>query len=99
MPEEVRKQLQKIYEGAHEPSEHGYADKKAEFVFHMLDWKDDLDELANAYSNAESMSDEAFEKAVTSFLYHAAPHIVEAAKLYDYLPKPFGAERESASKS
>ena len=89
MSGKLEKHIREVYIGTHERSEQDFEQNIDAFVFHMLDWLDDLRTLADAYERSEAITNEEFEKAVISFLYHAAPHIVEAAKLYDYLPNPF----------
>jgi len=61
-----------------------------EFVFHMLDWKDDLDALIDLYENPDDHSVNRAEAAIQAFLIHAVGHLNAAARLaLGYTPDPF----------
>ena len=56
---------------------------RRDFVFHMTDWIDDLDELARLYGNPGSFDKKAAGQVVYSFLIHALPHLMAAGVLLD----------------
>lgn len=78
-----------------------------DFVFHMTDWADDLDQLAALYRSPEQFSRRESEQVVSGFLMHATAHIMEAARLLlDYepgyifdSPKPLQTKRRKKKKS
>lgn len=57
-----------------------YDERKADFVFHMTDWKGDLDRLAALYQNPASDADAAAD-SVVAFLFHVIPHLNAAGHL------------------
>jgi hypothetical protein len=60
---------------------------RRDFVFHMSDWEEALRDLAELYEHPERFSRTDAEQIVAGFLYHATPHIMEAARLMlDYEP-------------
>jgi hypothetical protein len=60
---------------------------KDDFVFHMTDWASDLENMARLYSAPNRFSQEEAAQILQSFLYHAVPHIVAAAEIYDDAPE------------
>jgi hypothetical protein len=52
-----------------------------EIAFHMIDWRENLDELVGLYQNIERLSDGQIRKIVIGFLAHAPNHIAAAKKL------------------
>lgn len=65
-----------------------------QFVFHLLDWKDELRKLAELYASPERFSSEEARKIVQAFLYHGASHIVAAARLGGFFLDAFGTSSE-----
>jgi hypothetical protein len=66
------------------------ANKKCrqDFVFHMVDWQEDLQRLAELYQHPEKFNAESAGTIVAGFLYHAIPHLREAGRLMlDYDPE------------
>lgn len=66
------------------------ANKKCrrDFVFHMTDWSEDLQRLANLYQHPEEFDRESAGDVVVGFLYHVIPHLREAGRLMlDYDPE------------
>ncbi len=82
-----------------EDSDPGKEKACGDFVFHMTDWIEELERLSRLYSDPLSHNEEEVRRAVTGFLYHACGHIIQAARLYDYVPDPFGEEREERKKT
>jgi hypothetical protein len=58
-----------------------FAQDKAEFVFHMTDWIEDLEKLAALYKNPKLLSSESAHDAIFGFLVHAVPHLNAAGRL------------------
>lgn len=50
------------------------------FIFHMTDWIEDLQELTNLYQHPERYDKAAAEQIVFGFLVHAVPHLQAAAR-------------------
>jgi hypothetical protein len=60
---------------------------RADFVFHMTDWADDLHRLAELYRHPENFDKEQAGNIVSGFLYHVIPHLQEAGRIMlDYDP-------------
>jgi hypothetical protein len=51
------------------------------FVFHMTDWKRDLEKLAEFYKHPERFDMDSAGDIVVGFLYHALSHVRAAARL------------------
>ncbi len=62
-----------------------------DFVFHMTDWKEELEELSRLFERPADGTDAEWQRAVEGFLYHAVGHLFAAAKLNGYVPDPFKA--------
>jgi hypothetical protein len=70
-----------------------YERKRHEFVFHMIDWEDDLRELYKLYDRPLEHEARASE-IVTGYLIHTTSHLNAAGRLLlDDVPDPFK-ERE-----
>src|SRR5262249_982342 len=54
---------------------------KQDFLFHMTDWVNDLQELAELYQHPERFDKGKAGEVVSGFLYHAVAHLRAAAKL------------------
>jgi hypothetical protein len=79
---ELKRLLAKVY-NRYQKLDDPAADRRSreDFVFHMTDWLNDLDNLWEIYKNPESTSKEAAEDAVFGFLIHALPHLMAAGRL------------------
>jgi hypothetical protein len=65
-----------------------HAKQRHEFVFHMTDWKDDVEKLIKLY--AEPATNAEARGIVVEFLYHAIPHLNAAGRLLlERVPDPF----------
>jgi hypothetical protein len=51
------------------------------FVFHMTDWREDLERLATLYRDPGQFDREAAGAIVFEFLIHALPHLLAAGRL------------------
>lgn len=61
---------------------------QSDFVFHMTDWAENLEQLANLYRHPERFTKAEAEAIVSAFLYHVIPHLKEAGRLLlDYEPE------------
>jgi hypothetical protein len=85
----TKKMLGKFYSSHICKHEINFKDNKLDFVFHMTDWIDDLQELADLYKKPESKSSREVFDVVYGFLSHAMSHIHAAAKLIDIKPVRF----------
>jgi hypothetical protein len=68
------------------------AQDRADFVFHMTDWKSDLDKLYGLYHDPGMLSRKEAHDAVFGFLAHATWHLNAAYRLLmaHETPDPFG---------
>jgi hypothetical protein len=78
--------LGKIFDGAREglreslaPQE--YEKRKQDFVFHLTDWADDLQQLADLFNRPNRQDEESASALVIGFLYHLIPHLNAAGRL------------------
>lgn len=55
--------------------------RKRDFVFHMTDWKTDLDGLARLFHRPDANEEDAAHSFLIGFLYHVVPHLGAAARL------------------
>jgi hypothetical protein len=77
-------ELQKIKD----PTEH--ARTREDFVFHMVDWIDNLEELFQLYANPKDHDIETSNNIIIGFLYHVIPHLNVAGRLLlDTISNPF----------
>jgi hypothetical protein len=82
----VYNQYQKLDDG----SENAAA--RADFVFHMTDWEEDLERLATLFKNPEKVDKNTAGDIVFGFLTHALPHLMAAGRLLlGKLPDTFAA--------
>jgi hypothetical protein len=61
----------------------GHSKKKAEFIFHMTDWRSDLEELAKLYDAPEMVERKAAGQIVYGFIIHAVSHANAARRLIE----------------
>lgn len=64
-----------------------YEDDKSGFLFHMGDMADDIVDLAALYQNSAEIDFSTAEVTLQSFFFHAIPHIIAAAEIYDEYPE------------
>lgn len=62
-----------------DPVKHTQA--KENFVFHMVDWIHNLEELFQLYTTPEKYDTATSEKIIIGFLYHVIPHLNMAGSL------------------
>jgi len=75
------------------------AEQRDAFIFHMTDWRDDLQRLARLYEEPVNVDDQQAKDTISAVLYHALGHLIAAARLYDYVPDPFGETATAADNS
>ncbi len=69
-----------------------HAETKRQFIFHMIDWIDDLENLLELYGQPEQAGSNAAQ-TIASFLYHVIPHLNAAGRLLlDRVPDAFEAD-------
>src|SRR6266852_5240817 len=79
---ELEKLLASIYNHfQHLDDRTANAEARRDFVFHMTDWLDDLDDLNAIYNHPERGDQRAAAQHIAGFLYHVTAHIMEAARL------------------
>jgi hypothetical protein len=69
-----------------------HSQKRADFVFHMTDWKSDLETLHLLYNDPGMLSRKEAQAAVFGYLAHVTWHLNAAHRLllgYE-VPDPFG---------
>ena len=67
-----------------------YEARRHDFVFHMVDWKDDLEQLAHLFESPQDQDEDAASALLIGFLHHALPHLNAAGKLLlDEIKDPF----------
>jgi hypothetical protein len=70
-----------------------YQRLREDFIFHMVDWTDDLERLRELRDRPEIFDTESSSAMVAGFLYHVIPHLTAAGRLLlDEIPDPFTPE-------
>lgn len=73
-----------------ELSPEDYARRRHDFVFHMLDWQDDLEKLAGLFRRPNSIEEDGASTLLVGFLSHVVPHLNAAGRLLlDQIDDPF----------
>jgi hypothetical protein len=91
----IEQLLGQIFDGAREgergtldPAE--YERRRHDFIFHMTDWSDDLERLADLFKHPEQQEEESASVFLIGFLYHVIPHLNAAGRLLlDEVGDPF----------
>lgn len=69
---------------------------KQDFVFHMMDWKNDFRKLVTLYAHPERFTPKSAEAIIAGFLWHAPWHLRAAARLLlDITPEDVFLELET----
>jgi len=58
-----------------------YKRMKEEFSFHMMDWSDDLQKVAELYERPDEWSSDDAARFFVGFMYHVVPHLTAAHDL------------------
>lgn len=67
-----------------------YEKRRYDFVFHMTDWADDLEQMAGWFRNPRCHDEDAASTLLIGFLSHAVPHLNVAGRLLlDRIEDPF----------
>lgn len=85
--------LGQVFDEMHEGCEsEQYADRRADFIFHMTDWKEDFTRLSDLFADPARYSKSDAAKMLASILYHIVPHLNAAGRLLlDEIADPFAA--------
>jgi hypothetical protein len=76
-----------------------FAKNREEFIFHMTDWLNDLEELTDLYRNPGKHKASKASTLVGGFLYHVIPHLKAAGRLLlDEIPDAFEPKAREKSK-
>lgn len=71
-----------------------YKQLREDFIFHMTDWKDDLEQLRYLFNTPDTHDEETTTRLV-GILYHIVPHLNAAVRLLlDEVPDPFATPNE-----
>jgi hypothetical protein len=78
--------LGKVFDGAREglrghipPDD--YAQRRRDFIFHMTDWKEEIQQLANLFNTPGEKDQNGASDFLIGFLYHVIPHLNAAGRL------------------
>jgi len=105
--DQLEELLGRIFDGAREGLREkieldDYAQRRRDFIFHMADWKSEVQRLADLYKNPEGHDESAASDFLIGFLYHAIPHLNAAGRLLlDEVLDPFSnpANEKTASQT
>lgn len=76
-----------------------YERRRHDFIFHMMDWKDDLEQLAELFKHPDRLDADAASTFLIGLLYHVVPHINAAGRLMlDRIDDPFAESDEDQSR-
>lgn len=88
--ERLLDQFRKVFESRWDQSElENYSELREKFAFHMADISVNMTGLAESYQKPGSCSVECLAEQVTFFFYHAVPHLMAAANIFDHIPQTF----------
>jgi hypothetical protein len=99
---ETRKQIERllreVFGELRDEDDPVFEKNRDEFVFHMTDWLDDLDDFL-ALVRSATATKEAAARQIVGFLYHVTPHLNAAGKLLlDGVPDTFAETAKPAAK-
>ena len=98
--EQIRQALERVFRDVREDSGSPDPDLHTrDFVFHMVDWREDLLALADLYRDPQGRSSAEWDRAVNGFLINATGHLLAAARLTGYVPVQFDAATPSSEGS
>lgn len=77
-----RRKLEKLLGAAYDAfNSNGKAVCRRNFIFHMTDWLNDLEQLTTLYKHPEKFDKKSAQRIVAGFLYHVPWHVRAAARL------------------
>ena len=84
--DQLEELLGRVFDGAREGLRENiepvdYAQRRRDFIFHMTDWKPEVQQLADLYKNSEGRDEIATADFLIGFLYHVIPHLHAAGRL------------------
>lgn len=89
--QEIERVLTRVFDELQEtedPVKHARA--REDFVFHMVDWIYNLEELFQLYTTPQKYDIETSNNIIIGFLYHVIPHLNVAGRLLlDNISNPF----------
>lgn len=75
-----------------------YEQRRHDFVFHMLDWQEDLERLIQLYRTPQGRELHSVSVFLIGFLYHVIPHLNAAGRLLlESVPDPFAPPASASS--
>ncbi len=81
-PSLARRRVEKLLGAAYDGfNSKGKAVCRRNFIFHMTDWLNDLEQLGALYKHPEKFDKRSAEQIVAAFLYHVPWHVRAAARL------------------
>ncbi len=88
-PSSSRRKLETLLGAAYDAfNSNGRAVCRRNFIFHMTDWLNDLEQLTALYKHPEKFDKKAANQILASFLYHVPWHVRAAARLMlDHTPE------------
>ncbi len=88
-PSSSRRKLEKLLGAAYDAfNSNGRAVCRRNFIFHMTDWLNNLEQLTALYKHPERFDKKSAQEIVAGFLYHATWHVRAAARLMlDHTPE------------
>jgi len=77
-----RRKLEKLLGASYDAfNSNGKPVCRRNFIFHMTDWIDDLNQLMKLYQHPEKFDKKSAKQVIAEFLYHVPWHIRAAARL------------------
>jgi hypothetical protein len=61
-------------------------DEVDRFVFHMMEFLEGVRRYVELIEQPERFTPEDFKQVINALLYHDLPHLIAAARKYDYVP-------------
>ena len=88
-PSSSRRKLEKLLGAAYDAfNSNGRAVCRRNFIFHMTDCTNDLEQLTALYKHPDRFDKKSAQEIVAGFLYHATWHVRAAARLMlDHTPE------------
>lgn len=81
---QLRRMLAAVYNAYQKLDDRaGNAQCREDFVFHMSDWEEDLEQLAALYKNPQKFDKDTAEAIVYGFVIHVSYHLAAAKRCID----------------
>ena len=82
--------LRAVFAASVDPAQPDFEDRRRDFVFHLLEARDDVAALAALCAAPDRHAPDEALRIVQSFLYHATSHAAAAARLGGFFLDSFG---------